>query len=200
MKKLTVLVFSLIFAVLSRISYCQDATPAATVTSSPVSVNSDILPVENFSPDHLKGHYAIGASSINDLSPAMAVRYWFSETKAVDIYFAGYDNNDSQYWAYGLGFGFRQNWKRPVDNVTLQFIEKITFERNPSLDTPDTLNLFLGPGFEAFIPFWKNLSVEASIGANLSYNLDNGNHASFAIAGDNFSVFNAAVHFYFDEK
>jgi hypothetical protein len=127
-----------------------------------------------------------------------------------------------------VGLGLRQNLARPVKNIFVQLLTQASFNQHYgqttySGQTPaevltsqqETLNLFLGPGFEAFLPFWENISLEVSLGLNVNltwYQQQDDNSSSAplpntysanwsslgaSMANTSTSLLNAAVHFYF---
>jgi hypothetical protein len=195
------------------------------------------LKVEGFSPDHLAGTWAIGTTYGENYE--ILARHWLDEGMALDFMLGGtYDpgpaiqpdtyNNFS--WNFEVGFGLRQNIARPVKDVFVQMLVQLSYYQTYSTQTDTTqtpngvatnqeqeLNLYIGPGFEAFLPFWQNLSVEASIGANVSviwreqtvlnngfellpnYSANNSWAWQAGIGNNNttFSVLSAAVHYYF---
>jgi hypothetical protein len=184
----------------------------------------------------LSGTWAVG-TSYND-GYELVARHWLNERTALDLMVGGnYEPGPGSqpntfstfYWNYGLGAGFRFNLARPVEDVFVQWIVQLSYLQNYEQQTDETqspasvsttqeqiLNLYLGPGFEAFLPFWKNLSIEASVGINLSStwsqnsDLNNGfqltpNYSythtwqwstGFGSNNTSFSIFEAAVHFY----
>jgi hypothetical protein len=125
-------------------------------------------------------------------------------------------NNYSYYdWNFDLGIGLRENIARPIQDVYIQWIVLLgygeTFQQqtdsygDPALNSQSqSLSLFTGPGFEAFLPFFKNLSVEANLGLYISSTWIEGSNdngwswgARLGSDGSTFSLFNAAAHFYF---
>lgn len=199
---------------------------------------------KSFSPDHLKGTTGFGITSFNYTGSALAYRYWTSDSTALDIYLGGNYSQTNSYdfsgnstvvpnWNYGLGAALKQNWNEPVKNVFIQSLERLTYSQNYNQSISTTSNsgtlygyeyyynqnqalgLYLGLGFEAFIPFWENLSIEGTIGVsataswsetntfyNSNFSSNTNTHTSafifnFGSGSNTFSILNGAVHLYF---
>jgi hypothetical protein len=115
--------------------------------------------------------------------------------------------------AFGAGIKTKFNWKRPSEWVLFQVVGRASVAAlsqdvsNALLGTLDqttrTFNLFLGLGFEAFVPKWEALSVEASAGLSISSiqtKTSDGvaqSGSSASLVGDGFSPLNLALHVYF---
>ncbi len=204
------------------------ATPVATITSTPATPET-----KSFSPDQLKGHWAVGVSSMSGIGTALALRYWYEGNEALDLLVGGTDAplNGTTFtntyvstpnWSYGLSLGMRHILGKPAEDVFTQWLVRVNYtqtyqqQSNTSfLTTSQTqdLTLFTGPGFEAFVPFWKNLSIEGNIGLSLdshwiqtdslsnstySSNIHSGSWVwSLGLSNTITSIVNASVHFYF---
>jgi hypothetical protein len=202
-----------------------DATPSPTPSATPLS--------QTFSPDHLKGRWAVGVSSVSGTT--LALRYWCAEDEALDLLVGGSDsplsgtdpNNNyisTPNWSYGLSLGLRHNLEKPAENVYVQWLERITYYQtfsqsdysgDLSTNQSQDLTFFTGPGFEAFVPFWKNLSIEGNIGLAVdshwvqsaqsgtstfpSSGSSTTSHWTLSFGWNNTitSILNAAVHIYF---
>ena len=172
-----------------------------------------------------------GASAGTGVIPAFAapnalsLRYWQSENLGWDLLLAGDTSSqpggndaagnpvDNTTRAFGVGIKAKYNWKRPSDWVLVQVVGRASVASlsqdvtNPLSGRIDqatgTFNLFLGLGFEAFIPAWEAISVEASTGASVSsIRTQAGGGAaqsgsSFSLVGDGFTPVNLALHVYF---
>lgn len=212
-----------------------EAEAAATPASTP-------LP---FSYDHLAGRWGIGLASSPNGGTALDLRQWVSNRTALDFSVGGFDTpnngfdfngNEVNYphWGFGLGLGFKTNLSEPIPGIFLQWLTSLNYSTNETetslssvynsktyvgFETVDTqqqtLSLFLGSGFEAFLPFFKDLSIEANVGVNLGSNwrqsttlyntlvTSNLNqyfadqNFSAALSASTFSILNMAVHYYF---
>jgi len=188
---------------------------------------------DRFSPEHLKERVGLGVSYMSYIGPALSLRYWAHDDEAYDFSMGGYDNpspgkdfaNDLVFtpnWGYGVSVGLRHNWRHPAEDVFVQWIARLsysqTFYQNSNSSVISTsqnqdLSLFIGPGFEAFVPFWKNISIEGNIGLSLDshwsqyaqvnspsypYTNPTPNYWSLSLGINNTitSILNAAVHFY----
>jgi hypothetical protein len=124
--------------------------------------------------------------------------------------------------------GFKRNFARPVSHLLVQFQSFLQY-RYEAQTQDETIadytqrhsrmivremSLFVGPGFEAFLPYWSNLSVEGSLGLDLSYRWvrnewkehstsgdstrdDTVRYLDFTTTGTGLSIVNGQVHFYF---
>lgn len=221
-------------AQLPRLSQYATPTPRTTPDSDPAA----------FSPEHLKGCFGMGLGTMTYGGTALVFRYWMDNGTALDILAGGSDNPTTGYdfsgnpialsnFGFGVGLGLKENLSEPVRDVFVQMIERVTYSQNYVQTTGTVnengyvygdsnnvaqnqqINVFWGLGFEAFIPFWRNLSIEGSVGvsANATFNqnssiynpaystLPNTQTSSGLLTGgadsDTFSLVNGAVHFYF---
>ncbi len=160
---------------------------------------------------------------------ALSLRYWVNERLAWEGLLAAAFNSqpptsiggstlnagtDQRSW--GLGTGIKVNAKPTPRYILPQFIGKASMgqssqQSQATASTPattvttSTVTLFVGGGFEAFIPVWPDLSVEGSVGLQLSSTqtkVDGSTQAaqtgsSLGVAGYGFSPINVAVHLYF---
>ena len=155
---------------------------------------------------------------------ALSLRYWQSDLLAWDLLLAGdYSSQpggadaagnpiDNTTQAWGAGIKTKYNWKAPSENTFIQVVGRVSFASlsqdvtnafTGRIDqTTQTLNIFLGLGVEAFIPWWQAISVEAVTGANVNSirttaaNL-NQSGSGFSLVGEGFTPLNLALHFYF---
>jgi len=128
-----------------------------------------------------------GPDTVNLLS----IRYWLTDqfilealvggTAGIQI---GYDSNDNPvndpYWAYAWGLGVKSNLLEPTEGLLVQSITRLIYLQSSNqrsvydtyIDNQDLsviqfdqyqyLSVQAGLGFEYFMPFVKNLSVETS--------------------------------------
>jgi|GEM_PF-1943169 len=221
----------------STLSLTPTSVPTLAPTQAPaLSPTASPTP---FDPGHLKGAQGIGVSGT-----LLTYRYWTGDSTALDLFLGGSfalnsgldfsgNNTTAPNWNYTLGVGLKQNFKEPFKGVFIQSIEHLTFNQtyNETIYTTtsygvnygsedyynqsQSVNLYLGLGFEAFVPFWENLSIEGSVGlssnlnlleTNAFYNSNFSSQANTQTATSNFnlgstsnafSILNGAVHFYF---
>jgi hypothetical protein len=218
--------------------------PRLTQYTTPSSSPTPSYNPAAFSPEHLKGYFGMGLGSMTYGGTALVFRYWMDNSTALDIMAGGGDNPTTGYdfsgnaialsnFGFGVGLCLKENLSEPVRDVFVQMIERVTYSQNYIQTTGTTsqngyiygtsnnvsqnqqINLFWGLGFEAFIPFWRNLSIEGSVGlsANATFNQassiynptyttqPNTQTSSGLITGgassNTFSLVNGSVHFYF---
>lgn len=192
---------------------------------------------ESFSPGHLKGRLGFGLVYNSDIFSVywLNVRWWFEDRAALDLLMGGsyterkgygFDSlpNTTPDWNYSLGLGIREIIAEPSEDVHVLFIQRAVYsaylQQSAGVSSlyqyqTQTLTGFLGLGFEAFVPFWKSLSIEGSVGLkfgaqweqdiqvlngygapNVKYETDYGN----LVLGSNndfTSLLGAGLHFYF---
>ncbi|GEM_PF-2193290 len=212
--------------VLAQAAVEKETDPAAPET---VVYNSKPLPIENFSPDHLKGTWALGYDYFYGTGSTISARNWIESDLALDLLVGGsfspgyplssFNSENDYLWSFSLGVGLRQNVARPLKDVYIQMLVLLSYSQSFQQitdsgtysdymnDQIQTFNLFIGPGFEVFLPFLEDLSVEANLGINISSYwlegsgdyLDYGWNWKVSLGSDSntFSLFNAAAHFYF---
>jgi hypothetical protein len=158
---------------------------------------------------------------------ALSVRWWATERLAVDLLVAG-NYNSAQAGKgelsplvssgpgnafYAGGLGVRYNISELSHDLLSQFVVKASGAQSAGSisgwsgkATETTLAVFVGAGFEAFVPGWDWLSVEGSAGATgFSQSLTpqgpgNGGVQTISgvgLAGSGFSPINLAAHIYF---
>jgi hypothetical protein len=197
-----------------------------------------------FSPEHPKGYLGVGIGTTPLGATALALRYWMEDNTALDVMVSGSDSPGAGYdfsgnqittsnWAYGLSLGLKQNLKEPIRDVFVQGIARLSYAQNFVQSTSTTsensitygytnlntqnqeVSLFLGIGFEAFVPFWEDISIEGNAGLsvnalwnevtdyynpNFSSQPDISTSYGLLSAGVNtntFSILSGSVHFYF---
>lgn len=160
---------------------------------------------------------------------ALAVRYWVNEKLAWEGQLASAFNSQppssvggasltsgTEQRAWGLGTGIKVNAKPTPRYLLPQYIGKVSLGQAsqqtqgsngtpPDVLTTTTFTLFVGGGFEAFIPVWPDLSVEGSVGLQLSSSqtkvegstLAAQTGSSLGVTGAGFSPINVSVHLYF---
>jgi hypothetical protein len=234
MKRISWLVWLLVLG-FSNTAYSQ-TTPAAnpakkkTAKKAVIAQEVEASAPENFDPENLKGKWAMGGAYLYGIGN-LTFRDWIENNSALDLYLGGYFSSLSgtdfngnpvttPYCSYDVGIGLRQVVARPVENVKVEFIQRLMFVGNynefsntydDSVQSSQRFNLYLGIGFEAFIPFWKNLSIEGDAGLEVRLNFDqnrtdyfNGSStyysyytATFLTANNDQGLFNIAAHYYF---
>jgi len=216
-------------------------SPALTFQASPTPQPTRV----SFDPAHLKGRngFGIGYSQHGTSLDyrhwesdnfAWGVLAWATYNSSQYNY--DFSGNSVAYpnWNYALGFELMSNIARPLDDVYVQFFtipnfslyhaESVTsyyfsggsYSANNKVVTERYVaSVFIGPGFEAFLPFWKNISLETNMGVILSMNWTNthtswnparystpdsytgGSYFGADFQENGFSVLNAYIHFYF---
>jgi hypothetical protein len=158
---------------------------------------------------------------------ALSIRWWATERLAVDLLVAG-NYNSAQAGKgelsplvssgpgdafYAGGLGLRYNISELSHDLLSQFVVKASGAQSAGSisgwsgkATESTLAVFVGAGFEAFVPGWDWLSVEGSAGVTgFSQSLTpqspgNGGAQTVSgvgLAGSGFSPINLAAHIYF---
>lgn len=234
MKHISWLVLLLVLG-LSNMTYSQ-TTPAEkpakkkTAKKAVVAQEAESSASENFDPENLKGKWAMGGTYLAGLGN-ITVRGWLEKNSAIDIYvgtwFSGIDGQDfsGNYVTkpnpnFDIGLGLRQIVSRPVECVHVELIQRLLFELHhseyantyaDSINDYQQFSLYIGVGFEAFIPFWKSLSIEgdAGIAGNVWYTRNDRTYSngsvsnrdgwggSFTTQDNNTGLFNLAAHYYF---
>jgi hypothetical protein len=133
---------------------------------------------------------------------ALDVRYWRTDRVGIEALLTfGVSNGSSpsSESIFGAGLGFKYNWKKPVDDVLVQWLGRFTFASDNSGGANiSTVALWAGSGFEAFIPAWRALSVEGSVGLGfVDQNKAGTTETIFGLNGNGFVPVNVAVHYYF---
>lgn len=120
---------------------------------------------------------------------------------------------------WGAGTLLKYNFARPSSLVLAQFIGGASFAQLATKNeggstaapaagqgqTTSTFSLYVGTGFEAFLPFWPALSVEGSVGFRVSTTQTKtegqaqatASNSSLGVSGTGFSPLNVAIHYYF---
>jgi len=173
-----------------------------------------------------------GASTGTGLVPglaapnALAVRYWVSERLSWDGLLAVNLNSQpsggsgstgvpagTDQKAFGVGTVLKFNLKRPTPwllaqtlaRASLASLQQVSNSGTGGGQTTSTFGLGVGLGFEAFMPFWEDLSFEGSVLMNFSSSqtkLENSTQAaqsgsSLAIDASGFTPLNVGLHLYF---
>jgi len=167
------------------------------------------------------------SSSMVAVPSALSIRWWATERLAVDLLVAG-NYNSAQAGKgelsplvssgpgdafYAGGLGLRYNISELSHDLLSQFVVKASGAQSAGSisgwsgkATESTLAVFVGAGFEAFVPGWDWLSVEGSAGVTgFSQSLTpqsagNGGAQTVSgvgLAGSGFSPINLAAHIYF---
>lgn len=220
--------------------YAQPA-PAAAVAPRPVA---PVAARPYVAPKRVLAHrFGFGLDSIPGASPtsvlgsvltapnAVAVRYWATDKVGIDI-LGALDMNSIQTGTgtgtpgtvasgFGVGAGVKYNLTQPSHDMLSQVVAKASFASSTQSDATGlvkvntgTTALFVGAGFEVFVPSWDWLSLEGSLGLSLtsqSVKPESGVGAAAAAAsaaaaqsssrvtlgGTGFSPVNISIHAYF---
>ena len=112
-------------------------------------------------------------------------------------------------WGFGLGVGVKYNLTEPSHDLLAQLVAKCSYgtaAQTGGTTQLATTALFVGAGFEAFVPGWDWLSLEGSAGATLnSQDLEPTNGgtgasqstSNLSLGGNGFSPVNLSIHVYF---
>jgi hypothetical protein len=168
-----------------------------------------------------------GSGPLIAVPRALDLRYWATDRLGLDLLLAGnYSSQQAGKGAlsplvssspgdavYGGGLAARYNLSEPNRDLLAQLVLRATAAQSVenagaggAAANSSTLALFAGAGFEAFVPGWDWLSVEASAGlTGFSESLTpQGGSAGgaqtlsgLALAGSGYSPVNASVHIYF---
>jgi hypothetical protein len=169
----------------------------------------------------------IPGASVNPLSGslvsepnAIAIRWWATDRLGLDLLGAANvsslngttgsstaTNPGGQ--TFGVGVGVKYNLTEPSHDLLAQLVARgsyATAEQTGATSQLSTTALFVGAGFEAFVPGWDWLSLEGSAGLTLnSQDLEPANGASGAsqstsnvsLGGNGFSPVDLSIHVYF---
>jgi hypothetical protein len=159
---------------------------------------------------------------------AIALRWWATEKIGLD-FLAALDTTSLQTGSsgstggsapgtsdtgFGVGVGVKYNLTRPARDLLTQIVARVSTASSTQNDTTGlvklnttTMGLFLGAGFEAFIPGWDWLSLEGSAGFSLkSQTIKPDSPAaggasqttsSLSLGGAGFTPVDVAFHVYF---
>jgi hypothetical protein len=211
----------------------QPLSPSPTPSPTATPVTTDDL--------HLGGRLGFGTGMVPfDINTygfnltTISGRLWLSDQFCLDLEGAynSYTSSGTGFYdiavsnpntTYSFGLGGKLNIKEPMKYLFIQLLAQVSFTDNnyqQSGDTQintinnETVGMFAGIGFEYFIPFLDNLSVESNIGfySNLNwvttiteylptYNLPNNvkttNDYSNLIQVNGMTFNTLIVHFYF---
>jgi hypothetical protein len=165
------------------------------------------------------------SSLLSQAPAALSFRYWPSGKLGLDalgslqvastvvkVDLAG-NTAPVQAAGIGLGLGARWNLAHPSDDLFLQSLVRASFFHatnhlggsSPATFDASSLTLLAGMGFEAFLPWWESLSLEASVevvlaryttGSDLAA-LPSSNASSLGLAGKGFYPVQVGIHYYF---
>ena len=209
--------------------------PSPTVVPSPTPVPAKKVGEGYFG----LGVSSISVSPFNlmtsgaDNLTLFSVRYWLSDQVILEALAGGnagtqigYDaNNDfiqDPYWVYCLGLGVKTNLLEPADGLLVQTITRFQYLDNSvqksgnsaiGLDQYQYLSVQAGIGFEYFLPFAKDLSVETCVNLEFDQNWEtytityrnpsikptsqNPSTWMFRVTTPGFNLTNLSVHYYF---
>lgn len=166
---------------------------------------------------------------------AIAVRWWATESIGLDLLAAldatslqtgtsgassGGSTPGTAASGFGLGLGVKYNLTRPAHDLLTQIVARVSTASSTQSDptgllklNTSTLGLFLGAGFEAFVPGWDWLSLEGSAGFSMKTQTvkpesttgaasaatagASQTTSSMSLGGAGFSPINVAFHVYF---
>jgi|GEM_PF-2849364 hypothetical protein len=169
----------------------------------------------------------IPGASVNPLSGslvsqpnAIAIRWWATDKLGLDLLAAANvsslsgatgssttSNPGGQ--TYGVGVGVKYNLTEPSHDLLAQIVARGSYgtaAQTGATSQLSTTALFVGAGFEAFVPTWDWLSLEGSAGLTLnSQDLEPTNGGTGAsqstsnvsLGGNGFSPVNLSIHVYF---
>jgi hypothetical protein len=180
---------------------------ADTTEEGSLSVSSDSTALST----GLDGKWGLGFDTIQgansggalSASPnAVDLRWWKSDVLALEGLVALNITNPSPGTGesiFGLGVGAKYNWRKPVEDVLVQWVGRFSFATDNSGGSNNTtVAVQGGSAFEAFIPAWKALSVEGMVALGfISQNKPSGTSTLFGITGNGFVPVTVAVHYYF---
>jgi len=186
----------------------------------------------------MKGKVGIGVGSMPGLGPtqlpifsqvvsqpdAVSVRWWVSDKVALEALVAcnvtsapssGSGTAQSSNFAGGFGLGAKWNFKRSeraLGQLLVGFSDAF-YGQGPDSSgastTNNTFSLYVGPGFEVFMPFLKNLSLEGNIrlrvntvstkteGGSAGSNQAAQSSTAFGFFGEGFTPLALSMHYYF---
>lgn len=148
-------------------------------------------------PFALGGKVCIGADQLDGCGFSPSVRCWLNDNTAFEALAGYYDSG-------AIGLGLIQNIAHPQRDVYVHLLGRATFanfQNPPQTNVPLVLTYFaftLGIGFEAFMPFCENLSLDGWVGEEVYFQDYDGSYANFVTMLDSFgSPLNLAIHAYF---
>jgi hypothetical protein len=146
-------------------------------------------------PFTLGGKFGFGADQMDGDGFSPSIRYWLNDQTALEVLGSNYMDS------WGCALGVLQNIAHPTRDVYIHLLSRYTFNQysNPNVSSlTNYSSITLGIGFEAFMPFCENLSLDGWVGLevdgqtvfpNSSANLN-------TLTGSLGSLMNLAVHFY----
>lgn len=184
-------------------------------------------------PLQLKGKLGIGLDSMPGLTlqqasilgalvktpDTLVVRYWLSEKFSLEAQLAASYSSQpaattgtASTRTFGVGLAAKWNFKRPTETSLAQLVLGIDHasisqgpDSNGATQTIATTSLYVGPGFEYFMPFLRSASVEGSLRLRVSSTeskSDKGSQAAQSssaidLSGNGFTPLNLSIHYYF---
>ena len=169
----------------------------------------------------------IPGASVNPLSGslvsqpnAISIRWWATDKLGLDLLAAanisslngttgGSSSSNPGGQTVGVGFGVKYNLTEPSHDLLAHIVAKGSYgtaEQTGGTTRLSTTALFVGAGFEAFVPGWDWLSLEGSAGLTVSsQDLEPTNGGTGAaqstsnvsLGGNGFSPVNLSIHVYF---
>lgn len=131
---------------------------------------------------------------------ALNLRYWRNDAWCLEGLLAlAVSNSAVSESIFGVGVGAKYNFRKPVDDVLVQMLGRASFATdNAASVNISTIALWVGTGFEAFIPAWRAISVEGNVGLGfISQSRPGVNTTVFGINGNGFAPVSVAIHYYF---
>jgi hypothetical protein len=189
-------------------------------------------------PVAMKGKIGIGVGTMPGLGPtqlpifsqvisqpdAVSLRWWVSDKVGLEALLAynqtsapssGSGTAASVNYAGGIGLGAKWNFKRSERALgqLLVGFSVASYGQGPdstgATTSNNTFSLYVGPGFEVFMPFLKNLSLEGSVrlrvntlgtkteGGPAGSNQAAQSSTSLGFFGEGFTPLALSMHYYF---
>jgi hypothetical protein len=220
--------------------FAQSVTPVVTESAAVSSPVPTVSPSKSVGEGSFGlGVSQISVTPFEGLSPSadsiflFDIRYWLSNQFILEVLAGGtagtqlgsdaFNNPiDDPYWAYCYGLGIKTNLAEPFDGLLVQCITHLLYLQNSSqksnsisvyTDQYQYLSVSIGLGFEYFLPFLKNLSLETS--ANLEFDENWENYTAtprntftsptvytpstyvFKVTTPGFNLTSISIHYYF---
>lgn len=163
--------------------------------------------------------------SVVDAPNALALRYWLNEKVALELQASASTNTQPSSTtgtagtaskAFGVGLQGKYVISRPHELLLTQLAAGFSVgsfsqgpepadKNNPS-QTTSTISVWVGTGFEAFLPWWRALSIEGQVRLRVQSTetkTEGGTQqftqsgSSIGFQGDGFSPLNLSIHYYF---
>jgi hypothetical protein len=184
------------------------STPANAAPAPVWGAGFGYLPSTNGALDALSATYRLNDLDLDGLLLGGVGSSYTGGTSA-----SGAPVNDSNS-SFGIGAQARYSLLHPTTFLALQAVGRLSYviasaDETHLGDTVSTsggqFGIFLGAGFEGFIPAWSSVSIEVNSGLNIAFsNISSGGYnqgeSAVYLGASNvntFVPFNLAVHYYF---